>query len=69
MIELKRLWKLKSIKVVPIVIGCVGSFTPNLYTKHLKELLGKHLLAPLVKAAIVSSTHVLRRVLGLPDFM
>jgi len=58
---------LKSIKVVPIVIGCLGSFTPNLY-KHLKELPGRYPLAPLVKAAILSSAHVLRTVLGLPEF-
>jgi len=39
-IELRRLWNLKSIKVIPIVIGCLGSFSPNL-EKYLKDLPGK----------------------------
>jgi len=47
-IELKKSWKLKSIKVIPIVIGCLESFSPNLF-KHLKELPRKHSIAPLVK--------------------
>ena len=44
-IKLKRL---KSINVIPIVIGCLGSFSPNLL-KYLKELPKKHPIAPLVK--------------------
>jgi len=66
-IELKRLWNLKSIKVIPIVIGCLGPFSPNLL-KYLKGLPGKHPIVPLVKAAILGTAHLLRRVLGLPEF-
>ena len=66
-IELKRLWNLKSINVIPIVIGCLESFSSNLL-KYLKELPGKHPIAPLVKTAILGSAHLLRRVLGLPEF-
>ena len=36
-IEIKRIWKLKSVKTVPIVIGALGMFT-NRLEKYLKEL-------------------------------
>jgi len=49
------------------VIEYLGSFSPNLF-KHLKDLPGKHPIAPLAKAANLSSAHLLRRVLGLPEF-
>jgi len=47
-IELQRLWNLSTVKVIPIVIGCLGAYTPNL-SKFLKELPGKHLMVPLFK--------------------
>ena len=46
-IELQRLWNLRTVKVIPIVIGCLGAYTPNL-SKFLKELPGKHPMAPLL---------------------
>ena len=41
--------------------------SPNL-EKYLKDLTGKHAIAPLVKAAILGTAHLLRRVLGHPEF-
>ena len=52
--------------MIPIVIGCLGAYTPNL-SKFLKELPGKHPMAPLLKSAILGSVHLLRRVLALSE--
>ena len=60
-IKLQWLWCLRTVKVIPVVIGCLGTYSPNLL-KFLKELPGKHLVAPLVKSAILGSAHLLRRV-------
>ena len=65
-IELQRLWNLRTVKVIPIVIGCLGTYTPNL-PRFLKELPGKHPVAPLLKSAVLGSAHLLRRVLALPE--
>ena len=46
-IELQRLWNLRTVKVILIIIGCLGTYMPNL-TKFLKELPGKHPMAPLL---------------------
>jgi len=27
--ELQRIWNLKNVRVIPIVIGCLGSYMPN----------------------------------------
>ena len=52
--------------MIPIVIGCLGAYTPNL-SKFLKELPGKHPMDPLLKSAILGSVHLLRRVLALSE--
>ena len=62
-LELQRIWSLRTIKFLPIVIGVTGSFTQNLQ-KHLDELPGKHKLGPLLKAAILGSAHLLRKSLS-----
>ena len=63
-IELQRLWNLRTVQVIPIAIGCLGAYTPNLL-KFIKQLPGKHPVASLVKSVIVGSAHLLRRVLAL----
>jgi len=50
-IELQKLWNLRTVKVFPTDIGCLGSYTPNL-PKFLKELPGKHPVALLLKSAM-----------------
>ena len=62
-LELQQIWNLQTIKFLPIVIGVTGSYTQNLQ-KHLDELPGKHKLGPLLKAAILGSTHLLRKTLS-----
>jgi len=61
--ELQQIWKLRTIKFVPIVIGVTGSFTKNLQS-YLDELPGIHKLGSLLKAAILGSAHLLRRSLS-----
>jgi len=58
--ELQQIWKLRTIKFVPIVIGVTGSFTKNLQN-YLDELPGIHKLGSLLKAAILGSAHLLRK--------
>jgi len=57
--ELQQIWKLQTIKFVPIVIGVTGSFAKNLQN-YLDELPGIHKLGSLLKAAILGSAHLLR---------
>ena len=47
---------MRSVEVIPIVIGCLGTYMPNL-PKILKELSGRHL----------ASAYMLRKVLALPE--
>jgi len=37
-------------------------------SKFIKDLPGIHPIAPLMKVAILGTAHLLRRVLGLPEF-
>ena len=65
-LEVQKLWKIKA-KVVPVVIGGLGATSKEI-GKHLANIPGKHSVAPLLKAALLGSTHILRRVLDLPGF-
>ena len=64
-LEIQRLWNVKA-QVVPVVIGALGSTTPD-FPKHLEKIPGKHIPAALVKAALLGSFHILRKVLDLPE--
>ena len=64
-IELEKLWNVK-FTIVPVVIGALGSFTPNLQ-QYLNQLPGKHPINPLTKAALLGSAHILRKVLDLHE--
>jgi len=61
--ELQQIWKLRTIKFVPIVIEVTGSFTKSLQN-YLDGLPGIHKLGSLLKAAILSSAHQLRKSLS-----
>lgn len=65
-LELQKIWNLRSIKCIPIVIGVLGSFTPNL-PKYLETLPGVHKIGPLLKAALLGSAHLMRRSLSIPE--
>ena len=66
-LELQKIWNLRSIKVIPIVIGVLSSFTPHLL-EYLEELPGVHKIGPLLKAALLGSAHLIRRSLSIPEF-
>jgi hypothetical protein len=48
--------------VIPVVIGTTGTLTRGL-RKYLEEILGKRSIDSLQKAAILGTTHILRKVL------
>ena len=56
-LELQKIWNLRCIKFIPIVLG---SFTPNL-PKNLELLPGVHKIGSLLKAALLGSAHLMRR--------
>ena len=62
--ELQRIWKVKT-KVVPVVVGSLGSLTET-HEKWLEELPGKHESLPLQKSALLGTSKILRRTLNLP---
>jgi alkylhydroperoxidase/carboxymuconolactone decarboxylase family protein YurZ len=64
-LELRRLWKAK-IEVVPVVIGALGAYSPKL-ENYLEAIPGEHSIPRLLKAALLGSAHILRRVLDLPE--
>ena len=66
-LELQKIWNLRCIKFIPIVIGALGSFTPNLLN-NLEVLPGAHKIGPLLKAALLGSAYLLRRSLSIPEF-
>lgn len=63
-LEVQRMWNVKA-QVVPVVIGALGATSPEI-EKHLKNIPGKHDVRPLLKAALLGSAHILRRILDLP---
>ena len=62
--EIKNLWNLKSVIVVPIVIGALGAVTNNL-EKNIKMLGCQISLAGLQKTALLGTAHIIRKVLNL----
>ena len=61
-VELERMWKTKT-KVIPIVIGALGSITKKL-EENLKELDVKHNIKVFQKSALLGTAHILRKVLA-----
>jgi len=59
--ELKRLWKVET-KVIPIVVGALGT-VPKGLEKNSKETESNATLELLQKAALLGTSHILRRVL------
>ena len=63
-LEIQKLWNVKA-KVVPVVIGALGSTTAHL-EQHLENIPGTHNVGSLLKSALLGSAHILRKVLDLP---
>ena len=64
-LEMQKLWNVKA-TVVPVVIGALGSHTPELES-YLEKLPGNQNKASLIRAALLGSAHILRRTLNLPE--
>jgi len=62
--EIKRVWKLKTVKVVPIVVGALGAVTPN-FRKHLDSVDCNLSISNIQKSALLGSAHILRKVLDI----
>ena len=60
--EVKKLWKLKKVNVIPIIIGALGTIGKNLekWTKKLDMEQKKHLMQ---KACLLGSAKIIRKVL------
>ena len=66
-LELQKIWNHRCIKFIPIVIGVLGSFTPNLL-KNLEVLPGVHKIGPLLRTTLLESAYLMRRSLSIPEF-
>ena len=62
-IELKRLWKLKKISIIPVVIGALGTI-PKRLEKFMKEIGTEVKIGLLQKSVLLGTARILRRVLG-----
>jgi len=63
-IEMQRLWELKKVKVVPIVIGALGA-VPAAFRKHFEKLDIKDIsVEQLQRTAVLGTANILRRYLN-----
>ena len=62
--EIKRLWKLKKVEVVPVVIGSLGSVTKG-FEKWIQKLEIPCDVGVLQKTALLGTARILRKVLEL----
>ncbi len=60
--ELKKLWHLKTVKVIPVVVGALGAVTSELRT-HLDEVDCTLSVSNIQKTALLGTAHILRKVL------
>ena len=55
------MWNVKT-KVTPVIIGATGTISKT-FRKYVSNIPGKHEVKELQKTAILSTAHILRRVL------
>jgi hypothetical protein len=60
-IEIQRMWNVKT-KVIPVIIGATGPISKS-FRKYLSTIPGKHEVKELQITAILSTAHILRKVL------
>ena len=60
--ELGRLWKLKIVEVVPVVLGALGSVTKG-FDRWIKKLGIPFNVGVMQKAALLGTARILRKVL------
>ena len=61
--EVKRSWKLKNSKIVPVIAGATGMMTKNL-TEILKTIPGNIITNKLQLEGVWGSSKILKRALG-----
>ena len=61
-IELKALWQLKEITIVPIVAGCTG-VVDKIFTKYIDKIPGKIKIFEIQKLALLGTCYAVRRFL------
>ena len=59
--EIQRMWTVKS-KVMPVIKGATGNISKS-FRKYVSNIPGKHEVKELQKTAILSTAHILRKVL------
>jgi len=59
--EIQRMWNVKT-KVIPVIIGVTGTISKS-FRKYVSNIPGKHEAKDLQKTAILSTAHILRKVL------
>ena len=62
--ELKKIWHLRDVKVIPVVIGALGAVTSK-FKEHLKSVHCPFAVSTLQKTALLGSAHILRKVLDI----
>ena len=60
-VEIGRMWNVK-IKVIPVIIGAAGTISKS-FRKYVSNEPGRHKVKELQKTAILSTAHILRKVL------
>jgi len=61
-IEIQRMWNVKT-KVIPVIIGTTGTDSKS-FRKYVSNIPGKREVKELQKTAILSTAHILRKVLA-----
>jgi glycosylphosphatidylinositol transamidase (GPIT) subunit GPI8 len=59
--EIQHMWNVKT-NVIPVIIGATGTISKS-FRKYLSNVLGNHEVKELQKTAILSTAHILRKVL------
>jgi len=60
-VEIQRMWNVKT-KVIPVIIGATGTISKS-FRKYFSNILRKHEVKELQNTAMLSTAHVLRKVL------
>ena len=60
--EIKKLWQLKEVRIVPIIVGALGAVPPDL-RKHLDDVDCRLPISSIQKTALLGTAHILRKVL------
>jgi len=55
------MWNVKT-KLIPVIIGAIGTNSKS-FRKYVSNIIGKHEMKELQKAAILDTAHILRKVL------